>query len=59
MMLLFLVLDESMLGEFPKTSKSGGPPNHTHEPRNLVPLDSMLNNASERDSGIIVHNDVV
>ena len=33
-MLLILVLDESMSGSFPKTSKLGGLPNYTYEPRN-------------------------
>ena len=40
-------LDESMSGWRPKTSKCGGLPNITHEPRMPVPLGTMLRNAVE------------
>lgn len=55
---LYLMLDESMSGWRPKTSKRGGLPNITHEPRKPVPLGTMLRNAVECVTGIFVHHDI-
>ena len=44
MVFLFLALDESISGWFPKTSKLGGLPNYIHESRKLLPLGIMLKN---------------
>ena len=38
----FLVLDETMIGFRPNTSKMGGLPNITHEPRMPVDLGTMF-----------------
>lgn len=54
-----IVLDESMIGWRPKTSKLGGLPNYTLEPRKPVPLGTMLRNAAEAITGGIVYNDPV
>ena len=43
----------------PQTSKPGELPNHTHNPRKIVPLGTMLKNAAFRKSGAIVHDEVV
>ena len=56
---LLLVLDESMSGWCPKTSKLGGLPNYTFEPRKPVPLGTMFKNGAECKSGLIVFQDVV
>ena len=56
---LYLMLDESMSGWLPKTSKTGGLPNISHEPRKPVPLGTMLRNAVECITGIFVHQDIV
>ena len=55
---LLLVSDESMSGWCPKTSKLGGLPNYTLEPRKPVPLGTMFKNGAECKSGIIVFQDV-
>ena len=44
---LYLMLDESMSGWRPKTSKTGGLPHISHEPRKPVPLGTMIRNAVE------------
>ncbi len=54
-----LMLDESMSGWRPKTSKLGGLPNYTYEPRKPVPLGTMFHNGVECISGILVFQDVV
>ncbi len=54
-----LLLDESMSGWRPKTSKLGGLPNYTFEPRKPVPLGTMFRNSVECLSGVIVFQDVV
>ena len=59
MNLFFLVLDESMSGWYPKTSKLGGLLNCTHKPRKIVPLGIMLKNAKEFNAGMIVCDDIV
>jgi hypothetical protein len=41
-----LILDESMIGWKPKTSKLGGLPNITFEPRKPVDLASQLKNSA-------------
>ena len=56
---VLVVLDESMSGWRPKTSKLGGLPNYTWEPRKPVPLGTMFRNGVECISGILVHQDVV
>ena len=55
----YLVLDESMSGWRPKTSKRGGLPHISHEPRKPIPLDTMICNAVECTTGIFVHHDLV
>ena len=56
---LFLVLDESMSGFRPKTTKTGGLPNITHEPRKPVSLGTMLRNGAEGKTVILAFDDVV
>ena len=50
----YLMLDESMLGWQPKTSMHGGQPNISYEPRMPVPLRTMIRNAVECTTGILV-----
>ena len=54
-----LMLDESMSQWRPKTSKFGGLPNYTFEPRKPIPLGTMLRDASECFSGILTYVDPV
>ena len=54
-----LILDESMSGWRPKTSKLGGLPNYTFEPRKPVPLGTMFRNRMCCLSGIFAYQDVV
>ena len=54
-----LLLDESMSGWKPKCSKRGGLPNITYEPRKPVDLGTMLRNAAECHTGILMHIDPV
>ena len=54
---LCLIMDESMVGWRPKTSKLGGLPNYTWEPRKPIPLGTMFRNAAECIIGMVVHND--
>ncbi len=56
---IYLVLDESMSGWRPKTSKRGGLPHISHEPRKPIPLGTMICNAVECTTGIFVHHDLV
>ena len=55
----YLMLDESMSGWRPKTSKRGGLPHISHEPRKPIPLGTMIRNAVECTTGIFVHHDLV
>ncbi|KAL7525905.1 hypothetical protein ACHAXR_002386, partial [Thalassiosira sp. AJA248-18] len=56
---VFLVLDEAMSGFRPKTSKTGGLPNLTHEPRKPVDLGTMLKDGAEGKTGIFAYHDIV
>ncbi len=56
---MLLMLDESMSGWRPKTSRLGGLPNISFEPRKPIPLGTMFKNGVECLSGIIVFQDVV
>ena len=55
----YLMLDESMSAWCPKTTKTGGLPNITFEPRKPVELGTMIRNGVDCISGIFVHHDVV
>ena len=48
-----------MSGWRPKTTKLGGVPNYTYEPRKPVPLGTMFRKGVECVSGILVVQDVV
>jgi hypothetical protein len=54
-----LLLDESMSGWWPKTTKFGGLPNYTYEPQKPVPLGTMFRNGVECISSVLVVQDVV
>ena len=56
---VLMMVDESMSGWRPKTSKLGGLPNYTFEPRKPVPLGTMFRNGVECVSGILVFQDIV
>ena len=56
---IYLMLDKSMSGWRPKTSKRGGLPHISHESRKPVPLGTMIRNAVECTTGIFVHHDLV
>jgi hypothetical protein len=56
---VLLLLDESMSGWRPKTSKLGGLPNYTFEKRKPVPLGTMFRNGVECITGMIVFQDIV
>ena len=56
---ILLILDESMSGWRPHTSRLGGLPNCTYEPRKPVSLGTMFRNGAECKSGIMVFQDVV
>jgi hypothetical protein len=56
---VLMLVDESMSGWRPKTTKLGGLPNYTFEPRKPVPLGTMFRNGVECVSGILVVQDVV
>jgi hypothetical protein len=56
---VLLMLDESMTGWRPNTSKLGGLPNHTCKPRKPVPLRTMFRNGVECISGMLACQDVV
>lgn len=55
----YLILDESMSGWRPKTSKTGGLQNISHEPRKPVDLGTMIKNGAECITGIMAFNDIV
>ena len=54
-----IILDESMSGWRPKTTKFGGLPNYTYEPRKPVPLGTMFKNSAECATKCMVFQDVV
>ena len=56
---LLLMLDKSMVGWWPKMSKTGGLPNMLFEPKKPGDLGLMLKNSAEALSGIMVVNDMV
>jgi hypothetical protein len=56
---VLLMLDESMSGWCPKTSKFGGLPNITYEPRKPVQLGTQLKNGIECLAGTMAYQDVV
>jgi hypothetical protein len=56
---IVLLLDESMGGWRPKTSKLGDLPNYTFEARKPVPLGTMFRNGTCCLSGISTYQDVV
>jgi len=56
---ILLMLDESMSAWKPKTSKTGGLPNLTNEPRKPVDLGSQLRNGVECFTGVLAYQDVV
>ena len=56
---ILLILDESISAWRPKTSKLGGLPNTSFEPRKPVPLGTMFKNGVECISGIFAFQDVV
>jgi hypothetical protein len=49
-----MMVDESIRGWQPKTTKLKGLPNYTFEPRKPVPLGTMFCNGVECVSGILV-----
>ena len=49
--------DESMIAWVPKTSKLGGLPNCTFEPRKPTPLGTMLKDTAEIKTGILLNTD--
>mmetsp|Transcript_9413 Transcript_9413/g.20280 ORF Transcript_9413/g.20280 Transcript_9413/m.20280 type:complete len:903 (+) Transcript_9413:61-2769(+) len=56
---IYLLLDESMSGWRPKTSKAGGLPNISYEPRKPVDLGTMIRDAAECKSGVMAFLDIV
>ena len=52
-------MDESMSPWRPKTTKTGGLPNITFEPRKPKPIGTMLKNGVEATTGIMVTQDIV
>jgi hypothetical protein len=56
---VLLLLDESMSGWRPKTTKTGGKPDLTLEPRKPCPLGTQLKNGVECLSGVLVFQDVM
>ena len=57
--IMVLILDESMSGWRPKSSKLGGLPSYTFEPRKSIPLGTMLRNGAEAVTGVILYQDIV
>jgi Transposase IS4 len=53
------VTDESMFAWVPNTSKLGGLPNYTLEPRKPKPLGTMLKDTAECKTGILLFTDPV
>jgi hypothetical protein len=56
---VLMLVDESMSGWHPKTTKLGGLPNYKFEPHKHIPLGTMFQNGVECVSGILVAQDVV
>jgi hypothetical protein len=56
---LAIILDESMSGFCPKTSKKGGLPHISHEPRKPVSLGTLIRNSAETTTGAIIFEDPV
>ena len=56
---VYLLMDESMSAWRPKTTKTGGLPNITYEPRKPKPLGTMLRNGVKATTGIMVTQDIV
>ena len=56
---VYMLMDESMSAWRPKTTKTGGLPNITYEPRKPKPLGTMLRNGVEATTGIMVTQDIV
>jgi hypothetical protein len=56
---VLMLVDESMSGRRPKTTKLRGLPNYTFEPQKPIPLGTMFQNGVECVSGILVVQDVV
>ena len=54
-----VVTDETMFAWVPKTSKLGGLPNYTFEPRKPKPLGTMARDTSECTTGVVIHTDPV
>jgi hypothetical protein len=54
-----VLLDESMIGWRPKSSKTGGLPNITFEPRKPKSLGTMLRNGADPTSGVILFHLIV
>ena len=59
MLCILLMLDELMSGWRPKTSKCGGLPNISFEPRKPVPLGTQLKNGVKCLSSMFVFQDIV
>ena len=55
----YAILDESMSGWRPKTSKTGGLPNITFEPLKPKNLGTIIRNSAECVTGMIVNHDIV
>ena len=51
------VMDETMVAWVPKTSKLGGLPNYTLEPRKPTPLGTMLKDTAEVKTGLLIYTD--
>jgi hypothetical protein len=54
-----MLVDESMSGWWPKTTKFGGLPNYTYEPWKPVPLGTIFCNGVEFISGVLVVQNLV
>ena len=54
-----VVTDETMFAWVPKTSKLGGLPNYTFEPRKPKPLGTMARDTSECTTGVVIYTDPV
>jgi hypothetical protein len=58
MVVIMAILDESIAGWLPKTSKTGGLPNISHEPRKPVSLGTLFRNCAECITGCFVYQDI-
>ena len=56
---VLLMLDESMSAWRPKTTKLGGLPHLTHEPRKPIPLGTMFRNSADCWTRMLKYYDVV